>query len=92
MGFASTTTECAGGVLPQYFPGLNNANVERHELIQRYFSIGLGYDDILLFFGFSVTCFFSEEEELTSRLLRHDETLIQQFSVVAKSRESENRG
>ena len=51
MVFASIKVECVG-VLPEYFPGLNNGNVERDELIQCYFSIGLGYDEILLFLGF----------------------------------------
>ena len=32
-----------------YFPALSDGNVERDELIERYFSIGLGYDEILLF-------------------------------------------
>lgn len=48
--FIAVITEC-GGVLPPYFPALNNDNIERDELIERYFSIGLGYDEILLFLG-----------------------------------------
>ena len=36
------------GVLPTYTPLLN---VERGDLIERYFHLGLGYSEILLFFG-----------------------------------------
>ena len=46
--FMAVITECVG-VLPPYFPALSDGNVERDELIERYFSIGLGYDEILLF-------------------------------------------
>ena len=46
--FIAIITECVR-VLPPYFPVLSDGNVERDELIERYFSIGLGYDEILLF-------------------------------------------
>ena len=46
--FMAIITECVG-VLSPYFPALSDGNVERDELIERYFSIGLGYDEILLF-------------------------------------------
>ena len=48
--FIATVTKCAG-VLPPYFPVMNNENVERDELIERYFSVGLGYEEILLLLG-----------------------------------------
>ena len=39
-------------VLPPYLPVLQNANFERAGLIERYFHMGLGYNEILLFLGF----------------------------------------
>ncbi|KAJ7385288.1 hypothetical protein OS493_016362 [Desmophyllum pertusum] len=46
--FNGLILQCAG-VLPRYFPGLNNDHVGRDELIEHYFHLGLGYDEILLF-------------------------------------------
>ena len=42
MVFIAIITGCVG-VLPPHFPALSGGNVERDELIERYFSIGLGY-------------------------------------------------
>ena len=44
------------GVLPTYTPHLN---VERGDLIERYFHLGLGYSEILLFLGSLHGCFLS---------------------------------
>ena len=44
------------GVLPTYTPLLN---VERGDLIERYFHLGLGYSEILLFLGSLHGCFLS---------------------------------
>ena len=44
------------GVLPTYTPPLN---VERVDLIERYFQLGLGYSEILLFLGSLHGCFLS---------------------------------
>ena len=44
------------GVLPTYTPPLN---VERVDLIERYFHLGLGYSEILLFLGSLHGCFLS---------------------------------
>ena len=44
------------GALPTYTPLLN---VERGDLIERYFHLGLGYSEILLFLGSLHGCFLS---------------------------------
>ena len=44
------------GVLPTYTPLLN---VERGDLVERYFHLGLGYSEILLFLGSLHGCFLS---------------------------------
>ena len=38
-------------VLPPYLPILENNNFERVDLIERYFHMGLGYSEIVLFWG-----------------------------------------
>jgi hypothetical protein len=38
-------------VLPPYLPTLENNDFERVDLIERYFHMGLGYSDIVLFLG-----------------------------------------
>jgi hypothetical protein len=38
-------------VLPPYLPILENNNFERVDLIERYFHMGLGYSEIVLFLG-----------------------------------------
>ena len=45
-------------VLPIYTPALQNDNLERVYLIERYVFLGLGYREILLFLGSLHGCFF----------------------------------
>ena len=46
-------------VLPAYTPAFHNGNAERANLIERYFHLGLGYSEILLFLGSLHGCFLS---------------------------------
>ena len=46
-------------VLPAYTPALQDDNSERVDLIERYFHLGLGYSEILMFLGSLHGCFLS---------------------------------
>ena len=62
------------GVLPTYTPLLN---VERGDLIERYFHLGLGYSEILLFLGSLHGCFLS---------LRHIKRILKQQGLGRRRR------
>ena len=42
---------CEAVLIPPYLPILENNNFERVDLIERYFHMGLGYSEIVLFWG-----------------------------------------
>ena len=56
--FVDSLSICVA-VMPAYTPALQNGNIERTDLIERYFYLGLGYNEILLFLGLLHGCFLS---------------------------------
>ena len=70
-------------VLPPYLPVLQNANFERAGLIERYFHMGLGYNEILLFLGFLHGYFLS---------IRQLKRILQRRRNLRRSRNRSNPG